>query len=186
MAKELPESQDLRVELVHQPAQFYHQENRWEARWAGSPRIQLLNCTGSTSLPRPHTAMSLCASVVRRGGGNGMLGQKGSLQDPSAHPSRFQGRNKVLRDADCSQVKTFPTVPSRIRGNITQRQFSGWCPPLQSCWLPNAWAALGGRSHHLEWKGIIPFWWECSRGGCHQIFPGFHSVSDPSWLDSPR
>ena len=80
--------------------------------------------------PRPHTAMSLCASVVPRGEGNGMLGQKGSLQDPSAHPSRLQGRNKelryeVLRTVDCSQVKTFPTVPGRISGNITQRQFSG-------------------------------------------------------------
>lgn len=62
MAKELPESQDLRVELVHQPAQFYHQVRmRQGGKVAGSPRIQLLNCTGSTS---PHPAPTqLCHCV---------------------------------------------------------------------------------------------------------------------------
>ena len=62
MAQELPESQDLHAELVHQPVQFYHQVSmRQGGKVAGSPRIHLLNCRGSTS-PRP-APTQLCQCV---------------------------------------------------------------------------------------------------------------------------
>ena len=117
MAQELPESQDLHAELVHQPAQFYHQVSmRQGGKVAGRPRIHLLNCRGSTSPRSAPTQLCRCVCVVHGGEGDGMSGQKGSLQDPSAPPSRLQGRNKepryeVLEDNGLQPGKDLPNSP---------------------------------------------------------------------------
>ena len=83
---------------------------------AERPRIHLLNCRGSTSPRSAPTQLCQCVCVVRGGEGDGMSGQKGSLQDPSAPPSRLQGRNKepryeVLEDNGLQPGKDLPNSP---------------------------------------------------------------------------
>ena len=87
----------LHAELVHQPAQFYHQVRmRPGGEVSQSPKIHSFNFRGSTPHPHPgHSCVTVC--VVGGGEGKGVSGRKGSLQDPSDHPSRLQMSNKAAQ-----------------------------------------------------------------------------------------